>query len=246
MRKFYAFLLVFIFSIVYRASAQTPISGFYVTNNTVRTVVQDGNTVYIGGDFTYVAPNNPYGASLNTTTGVPDLSYPKPNAQVNVAVPDGSGGWFIGGNFTKLGSQARNYIARINADGTLHPWNPNASGAVNTIAVNGSTVYVGGSFNNIGGQARNSIAALNATTGLATAWNPNSNNLVYTIAVSGSTVYAGGFFTTIGGQPRDRIAALDATTGIPTAWNPGADGQINTIAVNGSTVYAGGGFTTIG
>ena len=149
--------------------------------------------------------------------------------------------------FTPIGGQTRNRIAALDAStGLATTWNPNASNAVNTIAINGSTVYVGGNFTSIGGQTRNRIAALDASTGLATAWNPNASNTVTTIAINGSTVYAGGTFTSIGGQTRNRIAALDAATGLATAWDPNAGSTVTVIAINGSTIYAGGNFSSIG
>jgi hypothetical protein len=117
---------------------------------------------------------------------------------------------------------------------------------VESLAVNGSTVYAGGSFIECGGQSRNAIAALDASSGLATSWNPNADGVPWTLAVSGSTVYAGGSFTQIGGQPRNHVAALDASTGLATTWNPSADGTVFSAVVGGSTVYVGGEFTHIG
>ncbi len=187
-------------------------------------------------------------------SSAPLPNMPTANNTVRAIVPDGAGGVYIGGDFTQLTPASgpavtRNRIARINADGSIHAWNPNASDTVYALTVSGSTVYAGGAFNgvnSIGGLARNRIAALDATTGTATTWDPNANNTVWALAVSGSTVYAGGDFTTIGGQPRNRIAALDATTGNATVWDPNADNHVHALAVSGSTVYAGGHFTNIG
>src|SRR4051812_36883435 len=192
MRNLYVFLFFFMLPMAYRASAQTPISGFYVANNAVRTIVQSGNTIYIGGDFTAVGPNLYYGSSLDATTGFGNPSFALPNGIVYAVVPDGSGGWYIGGNFTRVGNFTRNNIARINADGSVNTWDPNANGMVQTIAVVGSTVYAGGYFNAIGAQTRNYMAALDATTGLATAWDPNASAPVLALAINGSTLYAGG------------------------------------------------------
>jgi hypothetical protein len=147
-----------------------------------------------------------------------------------------------------VGNENRNNIARINADGSVNAWNPDANGDVSTIAISGSDVYVGGWFSSIGGQTRNRIAKLNNTTGAADpTWNPGANISVRTIAISGSDVYVGGWFSSIGGQPRNNIAKLNNTTGAadPT-WNPDANGNALTIAISGSDVYVGGTFTIIG
>jgi hypothetical protein len=125
-------------------------------------------------------------------------------------------------------------------------WDPNPSGDVSSLAVNGATVYVAGGFTSIGGHSRNYIAALDATTGLATAWDPNASFFVSNVAVNSSTVFAGGDFTSIGGQARNRIAALDPITGLATAWDPSASGVVRALAADELTVYAGGDFTSMG
>ncbi len=215
-------------------------------NGTVIAIVRSGNTVYLGGSFTSIAPAVSYGAALGTGSGSPDLSYALPNGVVRACVADGAGGWYIGGSFTQVGGQTRNYMARINADGTLHPWNPNADASVYALAVSGGRVYAGGTFTTVGGQTRSYIAAIDTTTGAATSWNPGAGSTVYALAVSGGTVYAGGFFATIGGQSRNRIAALDTATGAATSWNPNSNSTVNALAVSGGTVYVGGIFTNIG
>ncbi|GIW09479.1 MAG: hypothetical protein KatS3mg061_0536 [Dehalococcoidia bacterium] len=64
---------------------------------------------------------------------------------------------YVGGLFTSVGGQARNYLAALDAaTGNVTSWNPNANGSVYALAVSGSTVYVGGDFTSVGGQARNS------------------------------------------------------------------------------------------
>ena len=257
--SYYLFFVLFFVIVPRITNSQTLQENLYVTNGSVRATVISGNTLYIGGDFTQVGPSTGYGAAIDTSTGNYDAAMPKVNGIINAVVPDGLGGWFIGGAFTYVGAVARNKIAHIKADKTVDmSWNPNATKTtlpqtpvVYALAVSGSTVYVGGQFTNIGGLARNNIAALDFTTGAATTWNPNASfpttAIVYALAVSGSTVYAGGTFTKIGTTVRNNIAAIGTSgTGTLTSWNPSAGGRVNAIAVSGSTVYAGGLFLTIG
>src|SRR5262245_30594305 len=146
--------------------------------------------------------------------------------------PDGAGGWFIGGVFSRVGGLPRANLAHVLADNSVAAWNPGTNGNVNAVEASGSTVYVGGYFSNAGGQTRHRIAAIDAVTGAATAWDPSVDTgpatSVNDIAISGTTVYIGGFFTSVGGQPRVDIAALDATlnTNNATAWNAGANGPV--------------------
>ena len=231
------------------ANAQIIDTTLWVTNGTVNAIVHDGTTIYIGGSFTQVGPATGSAVPLDATTGQP-IAIPKVAGLVNAVVPDGTGGWYVGGRFTHVGGVARANLAHILADNTVSAWNPNAEGpdpGVFALAVSGNTVYAGGEFTSIGGQTRNNIAALDASSGLATPWDPNAVGIdVLTLVVSGSTVYAGGYFTNIGGQARNHIAALDASSGLATPWNPNADAEVDALVVSGSTVYVGGWFTNIG
>src|SRR5262249_5857549 len=160
----------------------------------VTAFVRTGNTIYVGGYFTQIYPNTGSASVLDAARGLPSTPFPRTNGVVYAAVPDGSGGWFMGGTFTTVGSVTRNRLAHILADGTVSYWNPNANGEVDCIALSGSTVYVGGVFTFVGNQTRNHIAALGAATGLATTWDPNANNAVYCMTLSGATLYVGGAF----------------------------------------------------
>ncbi|MGI0016600.1 MAG: hypothetical protein ACREBU_24520, partial [Nitrososphaera sp.] len=185
------------------AQPSTPRDSTWITNGPVHAVAYSKGLTYIGGDFTYVGPNTGYGAALNTTTGAPDLKFPKVNGAIHVVTADGADGWYIAGNFTKVGDFTRNWIAHIKADGTVDPnWDPNPSGSFSSaathiyaIVVSGSTVYIGGNFTSIGGQQRRGLAALEASTGQASSWNLNVANIVRTLAIKGETMYIGGDFT---------------------------------------------------
>ncbi|MCX7001523.1 MAG: hypothetical protein NT106_14705, partial [Candidatus Sumerlaeota bacterium] len=178
-----------------RAQSSVPREETWVTNGPVNAIVRTPDKVYIGGEFTHVGPVTGGGVPLDVTTGAPALGFPKVNGTISSCVPDGLGGWYIGGDFDKVGGIIRNNVAHILANGSVDlTWDPNATGGdyptVNALAVSGSTVYAGGYFTSIGGQTRNGIAALNAATGAATDWNPNADYPVLALAVSGSTVYA--------------------------------------------------------
>lgn len=208
----------------------------------------DGNTVYLGGNFTYIGPNTGNGASLDIVTGSPlGSSLPRIDGEVRTVVSDGAGGWYIGGRMTAVNGVPRSHLAHITPDNTLDlSWNPVTDGVVRALALSGNRVYVGGDFSTVGGQGRGCIAALDAVTGAVTPWSPNANFGVYSLAVSGNILYVGGFFSTIGGQSRSRLAAFDEATGLVTDWNPSVDNYVNALAVSGNTVYAGGFIDAVG
>lgn len=235
------------------AQSSNPAADIWVTNGYVKDILALGDTTYLAGDFSVVGPNTGKGVPLDATTGEPAGDFPKVNEIVATVVPDGSGGWFIGGYFTRVGNSGRERLAHIKADGSLDAdWDPGANGAVLCMAFSGTTLYVGGEFSTAGGQSRSRIAAidcdpLSPNYGDALSWNPSATGgYVYALAISGTTVYAGGGFTMIGGPPRNFIAALDATTGAATSWEPNAGSVVWSLAVSGSTIYAGGAFSTIG
>src|SRR5512143_1158728 len=98
-------------------NAQTVDGNLWVTNGTVNAIVRSGDIIYLGGHFTYVGPPTGYGAAIDINTGNPNLAFAKVNGIINAVVPDGAGGWYIGGTFTMVDNEIRNNIAQINADG---------------------------------------------------------------------------------------------------------------------------------
>lgn len=231
-------------------SAQSPQlrDNWWRPDGLIHSIVKDTihDLVYIGGNFSSVNPPEEFGAQIDYSTGAVDFQFANPNGAVTTSIPDGSGGWYIGGLFTSVGDSSRNYIAHINHLGEVTPWNPNVGGqSVLVIQQSGSTLYIGGFFTSIGGQPRNNVGAIDINTGSVLPWNPSTSNLVKTIAITPSTIYLGGPFTSVNGQARNRIAAVDyAGTLLP--WNPNSNAQVNKIIVFGSKLYVGGEFTSIG
>ena len=178
------------------ARSSTPDSGVYVTNGTVNAVVTSGATTYIGGKFTQVGPAT--GPAVGVNSSGSDLGLPRVwggTATINAVEGDGSGGFYIGGNFTSVGGVACKNLAHIQSNGSVQSsWCPDPNSTVNALALSGSTLYVGGAFTKIGvGEpTRERIAAICATNncegtveaGHATAWAPNANEEVNAIAVS--------------------------------------------------------------
>jgi hypothetical protein len=129
---------------------------------------------------------------------------------------------YAGGEFTNIGSQARNRIAALDiSTGLASVWDPNSNGAVLALALNSGLLYVGGSFTNIGGQSRNRLAAIDRVTGLATTWDPRlktnaGSTAIYTLNVFGEKVFVGGRrFDRIGEFGVGLMGTLSASTGQP-------------------------------
>lgn len=222
-----------------------------------------GNSLYLGGEFTSLAPTTSMAGAIDGQSGAPQPGFPKVDSgQVNVATPDGKGGWFVGGSFPSLNNTQVNGLAHVLADGSIDtnfapplvgPQNqPSKSFNVTALAVHGPWLYVGGEFTKFGAkgnarsQTRNHIARVSSTTGTVDAgWDPDTGNNTTTnpvrsIAVSpdGNTVYFAGDFSTVSGQPRPGVAAFVNGSGL-SAWAP-AVGTVTALATAADgRVYVG-------
>ncbi|MGB8647349.1 MAG: Ig-like domain repeat protein, partial [Anaerolineae bacterium] len=166
----------------------------------------------------------------------------------------------VGGAFTKLGgggtgTTTRNYIGRLNADGSLDTtFNPGANNTVNALAVQADgKILVGGNFTMLGGggtgtTTRNDIGRLNADGSLDTTFNPGADNSVSTLAVQADgKILVGGNFVTLGGQTRNYIGRLNADGSLDATFNPGADNTVIALAVQADgKILVIGTFGTLG
>ena len=134
----------------------------------------------------------------------------------------------IGGNFTSVNGQPRNFIARLNSNGSLDlAFNPNANSDAENLALQADgKIVVGGSFTTIGGFARNYIARLNpdgsADPGFIA--DANARTLALALLADGKILF-GGDFTTIAGQSRNNLARLSQT-----------DAAVQSLQLSGTTV----------
>jgi trimeric autotransporter adhesin len=247
------------------AASDTP-GETWITNGDVYAVTQANGRIYLGGTFDQVGPATGSGVRLDPATGA-SLGWPKVNGPVDVAVPDGSGGWYIGGDFTNVTDSIKTYsrqnAARILADGTVGQWNPNTDFPVRSIVLwwgatsATSYAFIAGDFTVLR-QTTSPVPAYGvASTRLDTGspvWGLSAPMVPAVASVSalalsadGSRLYAGGSFTNLGGVARSRMAALDAATGtVDTGYNPAPDGAVNALALSpDGRLFVGGDFTHI-
>jgi len=220
----------------------------WVTDGHIFEMVVGGDgTVYASGTFEHVGPPHTGKAVLvNNTTGL-SLPFVNLERQMNVAISDGAGGWYIGGDFEFVDGTPQAYIAHVLADGSRDPaWTVTADSSVSTLVLSGSILYVSGNFTTLGGEPRNYLGAIDISTGLVTSWDPNLNAPARSMVVSGGLVYVGGGFTTVGVDVRNHLASIDEISGLATAFDPNVDQDVFTLVVDSGTVYFGGSFLTVG
>jgi uncharacterized delta-60 repeat protein len=159
----------------------------------------------------------------------------------------------IGGQFTTVNGVVRNYIARLNGDGSLdNSFNPGsgANNPVRSMAVQADgKLLIGGQFTMVNGVARNYIARLNSDGSLDTGFNPSANDGVYSMALQadGKLLIGGGFYT-VNGVARNRIARLNSDGSLDTSFNPGTGANSSVYAVviqQDGKVVIGGYFTSV-
>ena len=231
----------------------------WVTNGTVHAVRQVGNRIYVGGTFTQAGPNTGFGVALDPSSGAWVPAFPKINGTVLVAVPDGKGGFYIGGDFTQVGGKSRHNGANIVPDGAspgtwkLGGWNPDTDKPIRAIALGpaADTIYIGGDFSTVRDVPRAGIAAVTSTGSLIEGFSPGAGTSttvgtgaaatvtvgsVMSLVVSSNParLFVGGFFTSMAGAARSGLAALNAATGaLEAGFNPSPSaGGVETMALD--------------
>ena len=232
-------------------------SGTGASSTVSATTTQNDGKIIIGGWFTtyngfsinHIARLNTDGsldATFNTGAGV--------NNAVNSIAIQNDGKIIIGGQFISYNGYQRNYIARINPDGSIDPTFNTGAGAnsyVYTTAIQSDgRIIIGGQFTTYNGTTRNHIARLNADGTIDATFNPGTgaNNVINTTDIqSDGKIIIGGQFTFYNETPRNRISRLNADGTIDPTFNTGT-GAINSIVTTAiqsdSKIIIGGGFSS--
>jgi uncharacterized delta-60 repeat protein len=255
------------------ANAQSARDGFNPgANDSVWSiVVQRDGKILVGGSFTTLGnggtgttPRNRIGR-LNPDGSVDTSFDPGANGDVHTIAVQEDGKILIGGFFTTLGgggtgTTPRNYIGRLNADGSLDTtFDPGSSGFVYAITVQpDGKILVGGFFARLGGGGtgttdRHNIGRLNADGSIDQSFGSAADSFVYTLALQpNGQILVGGFFTALGGSPasqasRSNIGRLNADGSLDTSFNPGADNGVHRLVVQPSgNILIAGMFTKLG
>ncbi len=222
------------------------VGGLTNTNSYVQKVLAKGDSVFIGGNFTKTGFDNPYLAAITTTTDVPDVDFPRTDGTVYCIIPDGSGGWYVGGNFSTIGGVSRQNLAHVKSNKSIDA-NPSVTfnGEVRTIVKSGSNLHIGGTFTTVGGNNRQYLAAVNSTNSNVTSWNPSANNAVYTLVLKDTLFYAGGAFTAVGNKARYYLASIGKSGGKTYSGIMDANSYVQKISVMGDSLVLAGNFTSL-
>jgi uncharacterized delta-60 repeat protein len=188
--------------------------------------------------------------------GAVDLTFnPGTGANGNVwtvaTQPDGK--VLIGGLFTSYNGTPRNYLARLNSDGSLDTTFLNtgigANSNVRAIAVQpDGKILIGGDFNSYNGTPRARLARLNTDGSL----DPNfdsgvvGSNVFAVVVQPNGKILIGGTFGLYSGEVRSRIARINPDGSLDTTFDhsTGANSQVRAIAMQpDGKILIGGQFT---
>lgn len=229
--------------------------------------VQPDGKVLVGGVFTTLGDGGPGTTPRNylgrfNVDGSLDTSFnPGANDTVNALAVQPDGKILVGGFFTTLGgggtgTTSRNYLGRLNADGSVDAsFNPGASNSVIAITMQpDGKILLGGNFTRLGGGSgtitRNGIGRLNPDGSVDLGFNPGVSAYALALQPDGK-ILVGGFFSAIGGgtgtTPRQNIARLNADGSPDASFDPGTDNTVQTLLVQpDGKILVGGFFSTLG
>ncbi len=241
----------------------------------------DGRAI-IGGQFTGFQP----GATGNVTTrnhlarintdGSLDTVYdPNANDSISTLALFVDGKVIAGGAFTSVapnggGSYTRNYLLRLNTDGSLDQnFDPSPNSLVSSIAVQpDAKIVFSGAFTTVQPNGattttvRNHVARVDFSGALDTSFDPNAdaNANALAVAADGSLILGGNFatlqpvppllvggaFNTIGGLASRGVALLGDDGSVSSLFQPNPNGTVSALLVqpDGKFVIAGS-FTNI-
>ncbi|GAB3876219.1 hypothetical protein GCM10028824_33540 [Hymenobacter segetis] len=216
-------------------------------DNLVEAIAVSGSTVYAAGQFTNAdgAPANRIaqwngsawsplgtGAANGTDSGISGLAVSGTTV-------------YAGGRFAAAGGNTATHVAQWSGS----TWSPLGTGtapgvtgpqyssvSVNSILVNGTSMYIAGSFTSVAGVAANGIAKWNGSTWSALGAGVSSVSAL-ALAPNGTDLYVGGYFYMAGSISANRIAKWDGTAW--SALGSGLSGSGYSIGARAMTISNG-------
>ena len=157
------------------------------------------------------------------------------NSKVQLALPLHNGKFLVAGNFTDLGKEGNDHLARFNADGTTDSTFSCPSGLnvsflefYDAIELEDSAVVLVGTFNRYNGDTVRNIIKVNHDGSLDKRFCKNANpyGTIRTISLQKDGKFiVGGDFSQIYGQPRQKLARLNQDGSLDTVFVPGTPSE---------------------
>ena len=237
-------------------------------NNTVRAfALQTDGRILVVGDFTNLGGGGNgtvqrrFIGRLNADGGLDTSFDPGANNTTEAVLVQVDGKIVVGGHFTGLGggtgTTTRNFIGRVNPDGSVDAgFNPGADSFVSAFALQSDGgILVGGLFNNLGGGGtgttpRSHIGRLKPDGSVDPGFDPGSSGLPHVFAIQPDRkIIVGGAFAQLGDLAfsRANIGRLYPDGSLDASIFLLPNGSIFAVALQADgKILIGGRFSTIG
>jgi uncharacterized delta-60 repeat protein len=224
----------------YRLNADGSFDGSFTKASTISEVLNRwvldsaGRVVFFGKastaaqQFYRINPNGDLDAGFNPLVGE--------FGKVNAIARQADGKFVLSGIFNAMNGSTRNYIARINADGTTDlSFDPGSGFDVPPTALlvqpDGKILAIG-PFTTYNGAPVGSMVRLNANGSLDTGFAPAFNNTVQAVALQpDGKIVAAGIFTVVFTSARSGLARVNADGSLDAGFNPIIGGGANLTSV---------------
>lgn len=225
------------------------------TNGEVRALVNYGDTVLVGGNFTKVfsyEQSSDRIAYFDTLNGQHIAAKLITNGDIKKIIRDENGtGFYVAGTFTTVGDSVRSGVAHIDAAGNvtarLRAWRletPN----YNDLVLRGDSLFAAGSYLNAIYPANSGASSYFKGISTLTGTNDNSNlpevngTILCMVTDAMGARYICGSFTRVGNQPRNMVAKIDSLGNV-LPWEPTISGaEVRTMMLRGNRIILAGRF----
>lgn len=220
--------------------------------------LEPSGKIIVGGAFTAVNRSPRLGVARLNSNGSLDTTFNPglgANGLVWAVALQTNGAVLVAGEFTTFNGTNRNYIARLNSNGSLDMTFDPGSGPndiINAVALQpDGKVLIGGQFTSVAGVSRSHIARLNPDGSLDATFDPASgaDDVVHALALQpDGKVLAGGNFTTVRDLPRIRLARFNPDGTLDPGFDVGTgpDDTVYSLTLQpDGYIILGGIFTSI-
>lgn len=221
-----------------------------LSNNDIKTLAINGDTLYVGGSFTSIggeARNRVVAFEASSGKLISNWNASVGNSEgdrvTSLALKDNQ--LFVGGTFTEVlynSTYDTNYkylVALDASTGELAPnWTPNVNNSVKALAVQDKILYIGGDFTTIKGQNKSYLCAFDLSQNtIVPSWNDKINTSVNSISIIDDQVYVGA---------ASQAATLGTVNSSNTStWLIDTDKPVLALTAQDNYVYLGGEFSQL-
>ncbi len=249
MKNIFTLLLLTIPGFINRVIAQTQVSQTYSVDGVVNALASKGDTLIVGGSFGFIGKYREGMSIFTTASDQPDPGFPRIVGEIRSSTPDGSGGFYLYGNFRKVSEPEGSSYSRIEHLMSNYSFDANFSLEVNywnirDIFFYDNILYIaGGQFDDNG---LNSLCGYDVINNQFVGWLPvidGGSKEVVKLFGKNNTLYISGGFTTVGSATRNYVAAIELYSGAVKPWAPVLNGNVGDMLSYKDKIVLGGNFS---